>query len=613
MGKVNLKILSLSFIFVAFVFYLIFLASGISLTSVFLNVTSGGNLTTDNLTAYPIGAIDHTTLIYDWRVEDTSVAVVNMPFDTDSDGAWAPVRDYSTYGINGTTDTGATWNSSGISGGAYDFNGVSNEGFINTSGDSDLNLSDFSFFAWVAPFENDTNGVIVSDDAELSGNGCGTTTGGWLLHQSDGGDGTLAFRWCNSTSENTTTTFGGTLNQGAWYHIGMTFNSSGNLELWVDGVSVRTTSTGGINYSTSTPQMILGCQNNKFNCFSGTIDEILLFDRIVSDEQIVAMYNSGTPQSNLTVSQETTLGENWSVMVTPNNASQDGESILSNSLEIISDGAPFVSILYPENTTYGENVSQLNYSASDVISLDSCWYSIDEGATNSSANDCTSNFTGLSSSEGLNTWISYVNDTSGNENSSIVYFTYAPSSTNEETGSSSSSGGGGGSSTVTYSNTFVMDNAELSEIGSISQSLGESERLRIKVSNETHHVGVVNLTETTAVIEIASDSVQVNFNLGDENKFDVTGDNFYDLLVRLNSISGDTANISLTYINEEIPAEELDESSREVNEGQSETFNFRILIIIVIVFLAIAFLIILGMIIKNRKQGIVMPTKQNSY
>jgi hypothetical protein len=84
---------------------------------------------------------------------------------------------------------------------------------------------------------------------------------------------------------------------------------------------------------------------------------------------------------------------------------------------------PQVSVVYPTNTTYSVNVTELNYTVSDAISgADRCWYSNDSGATNSSTVAAGTNFTDVASKDGSNTWIVWCNDTVGNTNSSNVTF-----------------------------------------------------------------------------------------------------------------------------------------------------------------------------------------------
>ena len=98
-------------------------------------------------------------------------------------------------------------------------------------------------------------------------------------------------------------------------------------------------------------------------------------------------------------------------------------SILLVNVTAVDNTNPSISIVYPQNTSYNVNVSELNYTASDETALDSCWYSLNNGETNSSIQTCGTNWTGLTSTEDSNTWTVYVNDTSGNENSSSVTFT----------------------------------------------------------------------------------------------------------------------------------------------------------------------------------------------
>src|SRR3989344_5168093 len=83
---------------------------------------------------------------------------------------------------------------------------------------------------------------------------------------------------------------------------------------------------------------------------------------------------------------------------------------------------PFIELAYPQNTSYNFVQTQLNYSVADNFVLDSCWYSLDSGFTNSSPDTSCQNFTGLTSNQGSNNWTVYANDTSNNLNSSEITF-----------------------------------------------------------------------------------------------------------------------------------------------------------------------------------------------
>ncbi len=81
---------------------------------------------------------------------------------------------------------------------------------------------------------------------------------------------------------------------------------------------------------------------------------------------------------------------------------------------------PLISITTPQNISYNTIQTQLNYSVSD-INIQACWYSLNNGQTNTSIN-CGQNVSGLSSSQGSNTWQIYANDSAGNTNSSLITF-----------------------------------------------------------------------------------------------------------------------------------------------------------------------------------------------
>ena len=70
---------------------------------------------------------------------------------------------------------------------------------------------------------------------------------------------------------------------------------------------------------------------------------------------------------------------------------------------------PLISLIYPLNDSYTSIQTQLNFSKSDT-NLAGCWYSLDNGATNSSYDETCANLTGLDSGQGTSTWTIYVND-----------------------------------------------------------------------------------------------------------------------------------------------------------------------------------------------------------
>ncbi|MFH2028271.1 MAG: hypothetical protein ABIJ08_03995 [Nanoarchaeota archaeon] len=84
--------------------------------------------------------------------------------------------------------------------------------------------------------------------------------------------------------------------------------------------------------------------------------------------------------------------------------------------------SPNINITYPANNTYTNNTGiDINYTVFD-LNLDSCWYSNDSMTLNTTLPNCA-NITSVIWSESPHNVTIWVNDTYGNINSSIIFFT----------------------------------------------------------------------------------------------------------------------------------------------------------------------------------------------
>ena len=119
--------------------------------------------------------------------------------------------------------------------------------------------------------------------------------------------------------------------------------------------------------------------------------------------------------TNLTL----TSGEdfnNWTLWCNDTSANEGASSIAFSIDTII----PNIIILSPNNNSLTSNTQlDINFSVSDA---ETCWFTPDDGATNTTLTDCISNITAQTWAEGGNTIIVYANDSADNENSSSVYF-----------------------------------------------------------------------------------------------------------------------------------------------------------------------------------------------
>jgi hypothetical protein len=137
-------------------------------------------------------------------------------------------------------------------------------------------------------------------------------------------------------------------------------------------------------------------------------------------------------------------------------------------------------------------------------------------------------------------------------------------------GSGSSGGSGGGSPSFSYTKTIPKYGEEFSVFGSVQFEFKAKERVKLKINNEYHHVGVKQLINGKAIVEIASNHIEVELGVGEDIKVDVNSDGVYDIYVILNSILSNKADLTIKYLNEVISEEKNSkvETSGEIIKGE---------------------------------------------
>ncbi len=114
------------------------------------------------------------------------------------------------------------------------------------------------------------------------------------------------------------------------------------------------------------------------------------------------------------------------------------------------------------------------------------------------------------------------------------------------TGSGSSS-----SSTPTeWIATFSSSTEQVQSESGYTRTLSNKQRVKVTIENQEHHVGITALSSSQANISVSSSPQQATLSIGEEKKFEVTDDEYYDLLVKLNSIENNKANLTLKSIHE---------------------------------------------------------------
>ncbi len=136
-------------------------------------------------------------------------------------------------------------------------------------------------------------------------------------------------------------------------------------------------------------------------------------------------------------------------------------------------------------------------------------------------------------------------------------------------------GGGSGNSDFWTGGTFAEDDKPFEEIGLIEKTLKKRQRIRLNVSGETHHIGIIELTDLNVTINVSSKPQQKILIIGESGIFEVNNDNFYDLSVTLLNITGGYASILISSIHEKISDAEPSDTNSEDDEGLGKIIGER--------------------------------------
>ncbi|MFC1705153.1 NosD domain-containing protein, partial [Nanoarchaeota archaeon] len=303
-----------------------------------LNSTFGTNLTTENLTVYNVSTYDpdgHPVKnIINWYRDNLSITLLHMPFE--NNGTNAGTDDYSGHSNNGQENSGVIWNSSGgYDGlGAYEFDGAGDYIYVpNILNDQTIrNRTLVARFKPNGPNGWDSFQGIVS----ITGfSGTDDQNPQLEITLNESADGVECLSGLNGGSQRSAA-IPVPLGEYSFAACTQTYNGSDSVvRLYVNGVLRNTTTKTDTQYTYTTRAIRIGLQKTFFNrWFEGAIDEVMIFNHSLSPEQIKALYENKT---NLIVSQETSVGENWSACITPNDGYDDGDTNCSNNVTILQD------------------------------------------------------------------------------------------------------------------------------------------------------------------------------------------------------------------------------------------------------------------------------------
>lgn len=283
-------------------------------------------------------------------VDEPQTMVLFMKFNNDSSvgenyGVSDTIYDYSTAMNNGTNGTaGMVYNAIGgyLGDGAFEFDGVNQ--YVNVLNDPTVG-ENFTVMAWVRPDMLAGQVVISSDYRDFE----------WRLHNTgnsiiyiNNGQGSFASGEMYAKYDN---------NLGEWQHFTITKQGT-TFSIFRNGVYLyqRTLTTNQTSFFTGAYDVHVGRRPSSTGYFNGSIDEVIVYNRTLSNQEIwdvyVDNYGDGcfTPEEESVIPFSTTLCAGTYYF---NDSDADGV-ITVNADDIIldCDGATFQA-----NATINETVN----------------------------------------------------------------------------------------------------------------------------------------------------------------------------------------------------------------------------------------------------------------
>ncbi|MBU0467423.1 MAG: LamG domain-containing protein, partial [Nanoarchaeota archaeon] len=216
------------------------------------------------------------------------------------------------------------------------------------------------------------------------------------------------------------------VDQQKWYHVVGTMEDNGDgtyeNKFYVNGILIGSGSNATGSWSSFAGTSYIGTRVTTTSEFNGTIDEVMIWNRTLSLEEVQSLYNASANQyeNNFTGLAEGAHTFTGYAVDLAGNKNQTEE----RTVTITSDSTPpTITVISPtNNSNFNENSVGFNISISEEGSW--CGLSI-SGAANQTmminASGTGANYTNSSIADGSYTFIATCNDTANNYNTSDTY------------------------------------------------------------------------------------------------------------------------------------------------------------------------------------------------
>ena len=242
-----------------------------------------------NGTNYTINLFNNNASNYDVNPFNLSKGLVSYwHFDEPSwNGTTGEVKDV--MGRNNGSAANSANVSSGVHGSAASFNGDAQ--YISVGNNSNLNPSLITISAWVNPIGTDWNnkGIVTKwNSSDTKKTSYALDLKGWCYQNE------LFFEINNgsSTYQSASCVQANSLQANRWYFVVGTYNGT-DVKVYVNGTLTGSTTVAG-NINASISNVYIGQYDNSLYRyrFPGSIDEVMIYNRSLTDDEIKSLYNS---------------------------------------------------------------------------------------------------------------------------------------------------------------------------------------------------------------------------------------------------------------------------------------------------------------------------------
>jgi hypothetical protein len=152
-----------------------------------------------------------------------------------------------------------------------------------------------------------------------------------------------------------------TLGKNTWYHVAMTVNNT-DMTLYLNGVSDKTTNKTVVPYNTVNQLVIGGLYKTGVqHFFNGTIDDVAIFNRSLSADEILQLYKNTNKQTTLFINNSylssgnlTNVDDNFKIRtyLKGNGTSTPVINDITGYFDTGDSTEPYITIQEPVNSTY---------------------------------------------------------------------------------------------------------------------------------------------------------------------------------------------------------------------------------------------------------------------